>query len=176
LARVADCDSKARLTTDRTAEVAGALAFGEGESALDAFLRGQKLSRGAIFFDKMMSTGRGDRARVLLAGRYMVVVSDGYIYQELPFRDRRDLRDARLVDLAGDGRESLVLRYRDREGERLAAYRPDGPDKVARIFHQELNGPVSFVPRGHATDVVLEGGAEKKARYQFSGDEYRQVP
>jgi hypothetical protein len=213
-ARVADCDSKVRLKTDRYAEISGALAFAEAESALDAFLRQQRLSRNAIFFDKMMSTGSGQSARVLLAGRYLVIVSDGYVYQELPFHDRNDLREARLVDLAGDGRDALVLRYRERADsgsrELIAAYRPEGADKVVRIFAHEvakfagaskLENKVSFVRRGHATDLVVEAGPasgftqaswreapsrdaipillpwadDRKARYQFSGDEYRQV-
>jgi hypothetical protein len=213
-ARVADCDSKVRLKTDRVAELSGAIAFAEAESALDAFLRQQRLGRTAIWFDKMMQTGSGQTARVLLAGRYLVLVSDGYIYQELPFRDRSDLREARIVDLAGDGRDALVLRYRERAEsgarELLAAYRPDGADKVVRIFAHEvgkfagaskIEDKVSFVRRGHATDLVVEAGAasgftqaswrespardaipillpwgdDRKARYQFSGDEYRQV-
>jgi hypothetical protein len=213
-ARVADCDSKVRLKTDRVADLSGALAFSEAESALDTFLRQQRLTRDSIWFDKMMAQGAGRSARVLLAGRYLVMVSDGYIYQELPFRDRSDLREARIVDLAGDGRDALVLRYREHGGagsrELLAAYRADGADKVVRIFAHEVGkfagaskveDKVSFVRRGHATDLVVEAGAasgftqaswrespardaipillpwgdDRKARYQFSGDEYRQV-
>jgi hypothetical protein len=213
--RVADCDSKVRLKTDRIAEVSGAIAFAEAESALDAFLRDQKLPRTAIYFDKLIALGHGRSARLLLAGRFMVFVNDGYIYQELPFHDRRDLREARLVDLAGDGRDALVLRYREHGGtgsrELLAAYRPDGMDKVVRIFAHEvgkfagaskIEDKVSYVRRGHATDLVVEAGPasgftpasyseaksddaipillpwgdDRKARYQFSGDEYKQVP
>jgi hypothetical protein len=213
-ARVADCDSKVRLKTDRVAELSGAIAFAEAESALDAFLKQQRLTRNAIWFDKMMRTGSGAMSRVLLAGRYLVLVSDGYIYQELPFHDRNDLREARIVDLAGDGRDALVLRYRERgDGgarELLTAYRPNGADKVERIFAHEvgkfagaskLEDKVSFVRRGRATDLVVEAGAasgftqaswreqpahdaipillpwgdDRKARYQFSGDEYKQV-
>src|SRR5258706_377002 len=133
-ARVADCDSKVRLKTDRVAELSGAIAFAEAESALDTFLRQQRLTRNAIWFDKMMATGSGQTARVLLAGRYLVLVSDGYIYQELPFRDRSDLREARIVDLAGDGPDALVLRYRERADsaprELLPAYAPDAAAKL----------------------------------------------
>jgi hypothetical protein len=214
-ARVADCDSKVRLKTDRVAELGGAIAFAEAESALDAFLRDQHLTRHSIYFDKMLSNGRGHSARMLLVGRYMVVVTDGYVFAELPFHDRRDLREARLVDLAGDGREALVLRYREsvQSGARelLSAYRPDGGEQIARIFAHEvgkfagaskLENKVSFVRRGHATDLVVEAGAasgftqaswrespssdaipillpwgdDRKARYQFQGDEYKQVP
>jgi hypothetical protein len=214
-AKVADCDSKVRLKTDRVAQIGGAITFAEAESALDAFLTQQHLPKSSIWFDKMMHTGAGQSVRVLLAGKFLVLVSDGYSYQELPFRERGDLRDSRIVDLAGDGRDALVLRYRERGDsgtrELLAAYRPDGVDKVSRIFAHEVakfagaarvEDKVSFVRRGHATDLVVEAGAangftqaswretpardaipillpwgdDRKARYQFSGDEYRQVP
>jgi hypothetical protein len=214
-ARVDDCDSKVRLKTDRSLELSGAIAFADAEGALDAFLRDQHLSRGAIYLDKMISTGRGQKARVLLAGRFMVVITDGYTFVELPFKDRRELREARVVDLAGDGREAIVLRYRESGGggarELLTAYRPDGAEQIARIFSHEVGkfagsssvqDKVSFVRRGHATDLVVEAGAasgftqaswreapssdaipillpwadDRKARYQFSGDEYKQVP
>ncbi len=204
-----------RLKTERTVELEGALAFAEAESALDAFLKAERLTRSSIYFDKMMSTGRGNRVRVLMAGRFLVLVTDGYTYVELPFRDRHDLRDSRLVDLAGDGREALVLRYREHGGggsrELLAAYRPDGGEQIARIFAHEVGkwagaakveDKVSFVRRGHATDLIVEAGPasgftqaswsespsadaipillpwadDRKAHYQFSGNEYKQVP
>ena len=105
-----------------------------------------------------------------------------------------------------------MLRYREHSDygsrELLAAFRPDGDQKIARIFAQEVGkfagaakveDKVSFVRRGHATDLVVEAGQAsgftqaswreaptsdaipillpwadgKKAHYQFSGDEYR---
>jgi hypothetical protein len=170
-AQVDDCDSKATGQTERTLAMSGDIAFAEADSALDAFLGEQGLSRSAIYFDRSMSSGHGTGARAVLAGRFLVFLTDGYVYEELPFRDRKDLRDARLVDLAGDGRDALVLRYLERSHggtrEVLAAYRPEGA-QLTRVFAAEVGkstgggrveDKVSFVRRGRATDLLVEAGA-----------------
>lgn len=209
-AEVRDCDSKAALKTERRASLEGAIAFAEGDAALTAFLKDRGLMPGDVWWDKPLALGRRAGARALLAGRYLAVISDGYVYMELPFKDRKDLREARVVDLAGDGREALVLRYVERGAggarEVLAAYRADA-EQIRRSFAAEtgkqigankIANKVSFVRRGKATDIVVEAGSatgftqdsyreapaddmipvmlpwsdDRRARYQFRGDEY----
>ena len=213
-ARFADCDSKAALKTERSAALDGKIVFAESDASLDAFLKDRGLSRASVFFDKPMALGKKSGARAVLAGRYLAVVTDGFLFLELPFRDRRDLKDVRLVDLAGDGRDGLVMRYSEHGGagtrEVLAVYRPVGDEQLQRVFACELaksagasrvEDKLSFVRRGKATDLVVEAGAavgftqasyrespaedmipillpwgdERRARYQFSGDEYRRA-
>jgi hypothetical protein len=206
----ADCDSRAALKTERTVDTSGSLMFAEGTSAIESFLKERNLKRSDVFFDKPVSLGRAAGARVIMAGRYAAAISDGYVFVELPFKSRSDLKDARVIDLAGDGRHALVLRYVERGGsgarELVAVYRFGG-DTVQRVFAAEtaksqganrIDDKVSYVRRGKATDILIEAGAatgfsaesykespaedvipillpwgdDRKARYQFRGDEY----
>jgi hypothetical protein len=209
-----DCDSKSALKTEHQPQLDGQIVFAESDASLDAFLQDRGLTRAQVYWDKPVALGKKSGARAVLAGRYLAVLSDGFVFLELPFADRKDLHDIKLVDLAGDGREAVILRYAERGGpgarEVLAVYRAAGDEQVARVFACEvgkssganrLDSKVSFVKRGRATDIVVEAGAatgfsqanyhespaqdmlpillpwgeERRARYQFSGDEYRRA-
>jgi hypothetical protein len=165
----ADCDSKAQLKTEETISLRGQIAFAEGASALDGLLGTLKLKRSDIFFDRPVTLGRRSGARLIMAGRYLAALTDSYTYLELPFRDRRDLKDTKLVDLAGDGREALVLRYVERGSggsrEVLAVYRVVGESEIRRSFAaevskavgaQRLDTKVTYQKRKRATDIVLD--------------------
>jgi hypothetical protein len=213
-ARFLDCDSKAGLKTERTVELSGRIVFAESDEALTAFLQDRGLQRSAVFWDKPMALGKKSGARAVMAGRFLAVLSDGFLFMELPFRDKKDLRDVRLIDLAGDGRDAIVMRYLERGGggarEVLAVFRPVGESQLQRVFACEvakssaagrIDDKASFVKRGRATDVVVEAGAasnlsaanwreapaedmvpillpwgdDRRARYQFAGDEYKRA-
>ncbi len=169
---VADCDSKAQLKTERTLDAAGAIVFGEGDNALEGFLKDRHLARGDIWFDRGIALGGKSGGRVVLARNLLAVVTDGYVYVELPFKARADVKDARLADLAGDGRQALVLRFTERGagGSRdvLACYRVVGDSEIRRVFAAEVgkatgagrvDDKVAFVRRGRATDIVIDAGA-----------------
>ncbi len=212
-AEVADCDSKASLKTERTVDISGRIAFAEGADALDGFLKDRSLKRSDIFWERGISLGHSSGAQVVLAGRYLAAITDGYVFLELPFRERSDLRDVRVVDLAGDGRQAVVMRYAEHGGggarELLAVYR-FGDSEVQRVFACEtgksvggskIEDRVSFVKRGRATDIVVEAAPaigftqasykeaaaedvipvllpwndDRRARYQFHGDEYQRA-
>jgi hypothetical protein len=78
-AALADTDSKAQLKTERTVELAGSLVFGEGDSAIDAFLSDRKLKRGDIWFDKSARLGGKQGARLVIAGRNLAAFSYGVV-------------------------------------------------------------------------------------------------
>jgi hypothetical protein len=171
-ALVADSDSKASLKTERTVDTSGRIAFAEGDDALDGFLKDRHLSRSDIWFEKGISLERKAGGRAVLAGRYLAFVTDGYVFLELPIKQRADVKDARIVDLAGDGRQAVVVRYVERGGggarDVLAAYRLVGDGEVRRVFAAEVakqtpqgrvDDKVGFVKRGRATDVVIDAGA-----------------
>jgi hypothetical protein len=177
-AELADSDSKADSKTERTVVVDGTVVFAEGDSALDAFLNDRKLRRGDIWFDKGARLGGKSGARLVMAGRNLAAITDGYTYVELPIQSRSDVKDARLVDLAGDGRQALALRYVDRgvgaqakeaggAREVLAVYRVAGESEIRRVFAAEvgkavgqgrIEDTVAFVKRGRATDIVIDVG------------------
>ena len=170
-AAVADCDSKAALKTERTLDSSGSIVFADADAALEGFLKDRHLSRGDIWFDKGVSTGRKEGARAVLAGKYLAFITDGYVFIELPIAKRADVKDARVVDLAGDGRQAVVLRYVEHGGgdsrDVLAAWRLAGESEIHRVFAAEVGkqtpagrveDKVAFVKRGRATDVVIDAG------------------
>ena len=170
-AAVADCDSKATLKTERTIDSSGSIVFAEGDAALDGFLKDRNLKRSDIWLDKGISLGGRAGGRVVAAGRYLAFITDGYVFIELPIKQRSDVKDARVVDLAGDGRGAVVLRYVERGGggsrDVLAAWRVVGDSEIRRVFAAEvakatatgrIDDKVAFVKRGRATDVVIDAG------------------
>jgi hypothetical protein len=212
-AEVFDCDSKAQLKTERSAQTAGRIAFAEGQSALDGFLKDLHLKHSDIFFERPIALGHSSGAEAVVAGKYIAAISDGYVYYELPVSGRADIKDTRVADLAGDGRDALIVRYVERgvggSREMVAVYR-FGDSQVQRVFAAEvgksagssrIEDKVSFVKRGRATDIVVEAGSavgwsssnykeapaedavpillpwadDRRARYQFHGDEYQRA-
>ena len=212
--QAADCDSKAVLKTERTVEASGNLVFAEGDAALEGFLKDRNLRRSDIWFDRGISLGNKSGGRVVLASRYLAFITDGYVFLELPVKQRADVKETRLADLAGDGRQSIVMRYVERGtgGTRdvLAAWRIVGDSEIRRVFAAEVgkqtaagrvDDKVAFVKRGRATDILVEAGTaagvsaatwkespaddmvpvmlpwsdDRRARYQFSGDEYKRA-
>lgn len=173
---VYDCDSKlhpaveASLSTASmdSPETLGAIVFPESASSLDAFLRDRHLERADVRFDRVGKVAGGASGRAVVAGPWLAIIGDEYHYVSLPIGGGKDLLDARLVDLGGDGRDAVVLRYVERspEGERevLAAFRLSS-EGLRRVFACEvgrsrgasaLRAKVSFVKKGRATDLLVE--------------------
>lgn len=168
---VADCDSKVKLTSERSLEAQGSVRFASGGDALPAFLSDRSLRQGDVWFDRGLSLGKREGARVVLAGRYLAVLRDGYAYLEMPYAARGDVKSVQLLDLAGDSRQAIVVRYVERGGdgtrEVLACYRPFGDTEIRRVFAAEvgkttatgrIENRVSWVKHGRATDLVLDAG------------------
>ena len=112
-------------------------------------------------------SGRPRRAR----RGYLAFVTDGYVFIELPVKARADVKDARIVDLAGDGQQAIVLRYRRARQRRAArcwrrgassATRRSGGSSPPRWARRRRRGVSttrsSFVKRGRATDIVVDAG------------------
>jgi len=184
-AAVADCDSKAALKTERTVDSTGSIVFAEGDAALDGFLKDRNLKKSDIWFDKAISLGGKSGGRAVAAGRFLAFITDGYVFIELPVKSRADVKEAKVVDLAGDGRSAIVMRYVERGGagplpkdrgaagpvsgtrDVLAAWRVVGDSEIRRVFAAEVGkqGPagrvddkVAFVRRGRATDILVDAG------------------
>lgn len=167
---VYDCDSAASLKTEQRAVLEGELQFEDAAAAVKAFLDDRGLKPSDVWFDKPLRIGGKTEARLVLAGRYIAVIHDGYSYREAPVQHRREVKEVNLLDLAGDGRQALVLRYVE-EGqggakrELLAIYRFGA--EVQRLFVAEvarsvdkslLQSKVTWQKRGKATDLVIEAG------------------
>jgi hypothetical protein len=181
--RFDDCDAAAALKTARSVSVEGELAFTEGPSTIDAFLAERGLSRGLVRWKKQLRVGKRP-AQLLLVGKLVAIVSDGYAYVELPVSDGTDVRAPQLVDLAGDGHPAVLLEYTERgeAGERtvLAAFRPAG-DKIERVFAAEigkrtpagrLRSKVDVKKRGRKTELVLTALPAEG----LTADNYKEAP
>ncbi len=171
-AQFADSDSKVQMKTERTVGVTGNIVFndaGGGGGQLDAFLTDCKLGHSDIWFDQNARLDGKTGARVVLAGRFLGFIGDGYVFTELPVKGRSDVKDARLLDLAGDGRQAVVVRYSEKGGgyghEVLAVYRMLGDSDIRRVFAAEVGksidkgrveNKVAFVKRGRANDIVID--------------------
>lgn len=179
-----DCDSKAALKTERTVDTVGRLRFSAGSSALDGFLQDRHLQASDVFWSRPIRLGHKSGARVLLAKSYLAAITDEYVYVSLPFSGRADVKDVRLVDLTGDGRQAIVIRYLERSGagarEVLAVFRAEG-EQIQRVFAAEvgksegashLEDKVGFVRRGRATDILIEAGSA----VGFTQATYREAP
>jgi len=173
-----DCDSKANPSVESALATAplpwtdparlGAIEFAEARAALDGFLRDRHLSMRDVRFDRIGRVLPQGNARVIVGGRTLAVISDEYAYLELPVASAADVLEVRLVDLAGDGHDAILVRYREGgpSGARevLAAYRMAG-EGLRRTFGVEVaksQGPnrlstkINFVKRKSATDIVVE--------------------
>jgi hypothetical protein len=189
---VADCDSKAPLRMDvmmSTGEgrsgAAGAFVFAEGHDLLEAFLDTIHARRSDVQFDKLAQMG-GDPGleRVVRVGKIVGVIGKEYLYFEIPVADPRDVRDFRVLDLGGDGRHSVVIKYIERGSggsrEVLGVWKIVGPN-FRRTFAMEVakqQGPnqivnrYQWVARGRAHDLVVEAGSA----HGFGADNYREAP
>jgi hypothetical protein len=189
---VADCDSKSPLKMDvmmSTGEGrgggSGAFVFAEGSDLLQAFLEQLHAKRTDVQFDKMADMG-GDPGleRVVRVGKTVGVIGKEYLYFEIPVADVRDIRDFRVLDLAGDGKHSVVIKYIERGGggsrEVLGVWKIVGPN-FRRTFAAELSkqqggnqivNRYQWIARGRAHDLVIEAGNAQG----FSAENYKEAP
>ena len=187
---VADCDSRAPLKLDAIMSTSegrrpGAFVLSEGSELLQAFLDHIGARRSDVVYNKLAQMG-GDPGleRVVRVGKIVGVIGKEYLYFEIPVQDPHDIRDFRVVDLAGDGKHAVVVRYLERGSggarEVLAVWKIVGP-QFRRTFAAEvakqrgtsrIENRYSLVPHGRGHDLVLEvGGANG-----FSPESYREAP
>jgi hypothetical protein len=179
----ADSDSKASLKTEKTLEASGAIVFAEADATLNAFLGDRGLKRSDVWLDKPLATGKKSAERLVFAGKFMASIGDGFVYAELPVASRGDVKEVKIVDLAGDGRQAVVLRWVERGNggsrELLGAFRPSDSGferKFAAEVAKTIPGgrvedKVAFVKRGAATDIVITPGPSS-----VSQDKWNEFP
>jgi hypothetical protein len=180
-AELADCDAKARIQTERTIGTSGSIVLDEGNHAFASFLKACSLHKRDIYFDRELTLYGTETARVLLASgkdtQYLAALSEegSFVFIKMPWRAPGDLRDGRILDLAGDGRQALVFRYRERGStletrEMLGIWRLPSESHIRRVFAAEvgrsvgssrIENHVRFVRRGRANDLLIEAGNSK---------------
>jgi hypothetical protein len=163
-----DCDSKAKPAIEATVETAptkkfgtlGSTEFAEGHAAIEAFLKDRNLRKSDVMFDRPARVGGQGNARLVLAPPYLAVISDEYAYLQLPVASRADVKEVRVADLAGDGRDFALVRYVERGGggsrEVLGAYRVVA-DGLRRTFGVEVGKQVGTSKLSTKVKIVRRG-------------------
>src|SRR5262249_27597192 len=91
------------------------LVFEEADHLLADFLAQMKLRRSDIVLDTTANIdGAPGAERVVWAGRTIGILGEGFAYLELPVSLREDVLEVRAIDLAGEGKASLLVRYVER--------------------------------------------------------------
>jgi len=170
---VGDADSRVPLKQDAMMSTAerriGAFVLGEGDELYKAFLDAIGAKRTDVAFDRMYDMG-GDPGleRVVRVGKVVGVIGKDYLYFEIPVQDVHDLKEFRVLDLAGDGKHSVVVRYVEHGGggsrDVLAVWKIVGPtfkrtfacEVAKQIGSSRLENHYAFLARGRGHDIVVE--------------------
>jgi hypothetical protein len=106
-----DADRAAAGRIDGTIRFRGRLDFSDARAVHRAFLRATGLDPRDVRLDALADVDPGDGAERIIAGKKIIgVLSDGYVYMELPVRGAEDVLDVRVVDLGG--RSAILAHYR----------------------------------------------------------------
>ena len=152
-------------TTAESDGVAGlnAIHFAEAASAFDALLKDLHLTQKDVRQDQVGRVTPKGKGRVVVIGKYLAIISDEYAYIELPIAAPGDLQDVKLLDLAGDGRDAILVRYVEKGGggerEVLASYRMTS-DGLRRVFGVETAKRAG----GNALATKVEMAKPKKGK------------
>lgn len=91
----------------------GVIEFAGSREVYQSFMQQVGLSRKQVKVDVLAEVdgGRGVE-RVIVGGRVIGVLNDEYRYVALPIERDADLIKAKVVDLSGDGKSSVITHYR----------------------------------------------------------------
>jgi hypothetical protein len=136
-----DADLASERKIQAMVKLDGAIAFQEADAMLKTFLTDFKLRRGDLKLDQQAELdGSPGKERVVAGGKVVAVFRDGYAYVEIA-ADARDVLEVRLVDLAGEGKASVLVRVRERGGggsrEVIAVWNLVN-DRFVRTFAHEI--------------------------------------
>ena len=120
----------------------GKLVLEEADALLHEFLDQLKLRRSDIRLDASADVdGVAGAERIVWAGRIIGILGEGFAYIELPAARAEDVLEVRAVDLAGDGKASLLARYLEQGNggtrEVLAIWNLKN-QTIVRIFAHEV--------------------------------------
>ena len=120
----------------------GKLVLEEADALLHELLDQLKLRRSDIRLDVSADVdGVAGAERIVWAGRIIGILGEGFAYIELPAARAEDVLEVRAVDLAGDGKASLLARYLEQGNggtrEVLAIWNLKN-QTIVRIFAHEV--------------------------------------
>jgi len=157
-----DTDKATLHRIERTRAFSGRFVLEAGARTFKAFLASLKLKAGDITLDELADVDVVPGAeRVVAGGRYVGVLSDQFVFMQLPVDAAKDVKRLQLVDFDGDGRSFLVGQYRQyggggaREVVAVWEFKGDGAFRVITAFevskelgNARLGNRWTLVPRG----------------------------
>jgi len=114
----------------------GTVRFAGATAVYKSFMSQAKLSRKDVRLDKIADMD-GERGveRVIAGGRVVGVLNDEYRYFSLPVQSSSDVLKVKVVDLAGEGRASVLTEYREHGN--------GGSRDVLAVWNMQSNGGFS---------------------------------
>lgn len=108
---------RAGAGAEATLRFRGSMHFSSHVPALRGFLAAAKLVVQDLRLDTLADVdGSPGSERVVSGGKFLAVLSDAFGFIELPVESADDVIEVKLVDLDGDGRSSILARYRQQGG------------------------------------------------------------
>lgn len=139
--RFADVDA-ARRGVEGGARFRGRLHFSGAAAVFSAFLQATGLGRGSLRLDTVadVDLGRGPE-RVVAGGSIVGVISDSFVYMQLPVASPADVLAVKVVNFDGRGRSQILAHYRQRgNGSRevVAVWNVGDGDRFEKLLAVEV--------------------------------------
>lgn len=121
----------------------GSMHFSGHVPALRGFLAAAKLTVKELRLDDLADVdGLRGNERVVSGGRFLGVLTDEFAFIELPVESPADVLAVQLVDLDGDGRNSILAHYRQQGGggrrELITLWNLNAGNQLAMSFGFEV--------------------------------------
>jgi hypothetical protein len=132
-----------------------------------------KLKPADITLDKLADVdGDPGPERIIAAGRIVGAISDGFTFFSLPVASNKDVKEVRVVDLTGEGRSSVIVRFLQRGNggsrEIVSVWNLNGSDWQRTFAHEvgKFAGQSKLTntwalrkrPKGKGMDLVFAVG------------------
>ena len=159
---------QATLSTGQTM-----LAFEEASALYREFLDTAHLKPIDVTLDSLVNIDPEPGAERVVAGGAMIgVITDSYTYVTLPVRSVADVREVKVVDLAGEGRSVILARYVERADrgarEVLILWYLTADGQFQRVFAHELGKQLG--------KAEITGRYELRPKTTGSGKKQKTVP
>jgi hypothetical protein len=161
-------DSKVQTTLSTGG---GLIVFAEGGALYQQFLKEHRIRPADVKVDTLANMdGEPGQERVVVGGKVIGILGEEYVYFVLPVVSGKDVLEVKILDLAGEGKSSALVRYVERGGggsrEVLSVWNllPDG--SIARTFAHELGkelGPARITGTYSLVARSVGKGKKKKA-------------
>jgi hypothetical protein len=170
-----DADLASENRVQSVLSTGGMLIFAEVAQMAQSFLEQNKLKPGELRLDLLADVdGEPGLERVMAGGTVIAVIGAELSYIALPVQKAKDVLDVRAIDLAGEGRSSLLARYVERGNggsrEVLVIWNMNADGSFNRTFAHEISkqlGKNRLTNRWELVPKKPPKGKKKAAGYEL---------